>query len=84
LRWYFHARQAPSLGADERFDQAARAFSAPRFRVLYRVWLERGDTVLDATLSPVLADKIERQAGQLECHVLPHQYLHLSSLVGTA
>jgi hypothetical protein len=84
LRWYFHARQAPPQGSDERFDQAARAFRAPRFRVLYKVWLERGEPVLDATLSPVLADKIARQAGQLECHVLPHQYLHLSSLVGTA
>ena len=33
LRWYFHARQARPQGSDERFDQAARAFSAPRFRV---------------------------------------------------
>jgi hypothetical protein len=84
LRWYFHARLARLKGSEERFDQAAEAFGAPRFRVLYRAWLERGDPVLDATLSAVLADKIERRAGQLECHVLPHQYLHLSSLVGTA
>jgi hypothetical protein len=84
LRWYFHARRAPHQGSDERLDQAARAFGAPRYRVLYRAWLERGDPVLDATLSPVLADKIERRAGLLECYVLPHQYLHLSSLVGTA
>jgi hypothetical protein len=84
LRWYFHARRAPRRGSDERFDQAARAFGAPRYRVLYRAWLERGDLVLDATLSTVLADKIERQAGQLECQVLPHQYLHLAPLVGTA
>jgi hypothetical protein len=84
LRWYFYARRAPQRGSDERFDQAARAFGAPRYRVLYRAWLERGDPVLDATLSPVLADKIECQAGQLECHVLPHQYLHLAPLVGTA
>ena len=84
LRWYFHARQAPSPGSEERFDQAARAFRAPRFRALYRAWLERGEPVLDATLSAVLADKIERQVGQLECHVLPHHYLDLSPLVGTA
>jgi hypothetical protein len=84
LRWYFHARLARRKGSEERFDQAAQAFGAPRFRVLYRAWLERGDPVLDATLSAVLADKIERRAGQLEFHVLPHQYLHLSSLVGTA
>jgi len=84
LRWYFRARRASLRGCEERFDQAARAFSAPRYRVLYRAWLERGDPVLDATLSPVLADKVERRAGQLECHVLPHQYLHLLPLVGTA
>ena len=84
LRWYFHARQAPSRSSEERFDQAARAFRAPRFRALYRAWLERGEPVLDATLSAVLAEKIERQVGQLECHVLPHHYLDLSALVGTA
>jgi hypothetical protein len=84
LRWYFQARQAPSRSSEERFDQAARAFRAPRFRALYRAWLERGEPVLDATLSAVLADKIERQVGQLECHVLPHHYLDLSPLVGTA
>jgi hypothetical protein len=84
LRWYFHARRTGHHDSDERFDQAARAFSAPRFRVLYRAWLERGDPVLYATVSTVLADKIDRQAGHLECHVLPHHYLHLSPLVGTA
>ena len=84
LRWYFHARQAPSRSSEERFDQSARAFRAPRFRALYRAWLERGEPVLDATVSAVLADKIERQMGQLECHVLPHRYLDLSPLVGTA
>jgi hypothetical protein len=84
LRWYFHARRSRRHDSEERFDQAARAFSAPRFRVLYRAWLERGDPVLDATLSAVLADKIERRAGQLECHVLTRQYLHLMPLVGTA
>ena len=84
LRWYFHARQRPPKGAHERFDQAARAFDTPRFRALYRAWQERGEPVLDATLSPVLADAIERRTGRLECHVPPHQYLHLLPLVGTA
>jgi hypothetical protein len=84
LRWYFRMRQKPGPRDEERFDQAERAFSAPRFGALYRAWLERGDTVLDATLSPTLADKIERGAGQLECHVLAQQYLHLLPLVGTA
>lgn len=84
LRWFFQARQKPGPRDEERFDHAERAFSAPRFGALYRAWLERGDAVLDATLSPTLADKIQRGTGQLECHVLAHQYLHLLPLVGTA
>ena len=84
LRWYFRARRQRPRDADERFDRAARAFGAPRFQTLHRAWLERGDPTLDAALSPVLADAIERRAGQLEPHVLPHRYLHLLPLVGTA
>jgi hypothetical protein len=84
LRWYFHARRARLKGPDERFDQAARAFRAPRFKALYRAWLERGEPVLDATLSPVLGDHVAWGTGQLECHVLPHPYARLLSLVGTS
>jgi hypothetical protein len=84
LRWYFGACRARVSGPDMRFDHAARAFAAPRFRALYRAWLEHGNAVLDATLSPVLADAIRRRTAQLECHALPHQYLHLFPLVGTA
>ena len=83
LRWFFHARRT-SVGRDMRLDHAARAFAAPRFRVLYRIWLEHGDTVLDATVSPVLADAVRRGTGGLECHVLPHRYQNLLPLVGTA
>jgi hypothetical protein len=84
LRWYFSARQRGSDGHDIRFDHAARAFAAPRFGVLYRVWLEHGESVLQATLSPTLADAVRLGTGQLECHVLPHRYHHLFPLVGTA
>ena len=49
-----------------------------------RAWLERGDAVLDATLSPVLADAIDRGTGRLDCQVLAHRYLHLLPLVGTS
>ena len=83
LRWFFHARRG-SVSRDMRLDHASRAFAAPRFRVLYRVWLENGDPVLDATVSPVLADAVRRGTGGLECHVLPHRYQHLFPLVGTA
>ena len=75
LRWYFHARRAAPKGPHERFDQAARAFRAPRFQALYRAWLERGESVLDATLSPVLADALSWETGKLETHVLPHSYV---------
>ena len=84
LRWYFQARRRPPKGSDERFDQAVRAFGAPRFQALYRAWLERGDSVLEGALSTTLADAIERKNGQLECLELPHRYGHLYSLVGTA
>jgi hypothetical protein len=84
LRWYFRARSTHGGGADERLDEAAYAFGAPKFRALYRAFLERGEPALDATLSPTLADAIARGTGQLENHVLPHQYAYLSSLVGTA
>jgi hypothetical protein len=84
LRWYFHARRTQPPGPHERFDQAVRAFGAPRFQALYRAWLEGGESVLDATLSPTLADAVTRQTGKLECHVLPHRYVHLYPLVGTA
>jgi hypothetical protein len=84
LRWYFRARRSPPKGADERFDQATRAFGAPRFQALYRAWLERGEPVLDATLSTTLADAIARETGRLDCHVLPHRYVHLFPLAGTA
>jgi hypothetical protein len=83
LRWFFLSRAAAPTG-DARYRRAARAFGSPRFRVLYRAWMERGERVLDATLSPVLADAIGSRRGQLECHVLPHRYLHLLPLVGTA
>jgi hypothetical protein len=84
LRWYFEARRAGCTARDARFERASRAFKAPRFRALYRVWLEGRDGVVDATISPALPDAIGRGAGQLECRVLAHRYRHLSPLLATA
>jgi len=84
LRWYFHARLSHRKGPEDRFNQAARAFSATRLGRSIEPGSSAATRSLDATLSTVLADKIQRQAGQLECHALTHQYLHLSTLVGTA
>jgi hypothetical protein len=84
VRWYFRARQQGPHPSDEPFDQAERAFGAPRFRVLYDAWQKRGDAVLEATLSHVLNDAVARGSGGLESYVLPHTYLRLLPLVGTA
>jgi hypothetical protein len=88
LKWYFAQRRqldaSPSIVTEARYQQAQEAFSSPRFRVLYRTWLQYGDAALYATLSPVLADAFARRSGELECVVLPDPYRHLASLVGTA
>ena len=84
VRWYFRTRRAPRTESGERFDHAIRAFGAPRFQALHRAWLERGDAILDGTLSSTLADAIGRGTGELDCVVLPHRYGHLYGLVATA
>lgn len=88
LRWYFQARRARSDPAtapiDERFEQAKRAFASPRFRALFEAWSRVGEPALDAAYSPLLADALARGTGRLETYVLPHPYLHLLPLVGTA
>jgi hypothetical protein len=61
-----------------------RAFRAPRFRVMYRAWIEQGDRVMDAAVSPVLATAIGRNTGRFEAVTLAHRYLHLAPLAGTA
>lgn len=84
LRWYFLARRKGRAEDAERFDEAARAFAAPRFRALYRVWLERGHDVLDGTISSTLADAVAHGAGGLDYAVLPYRYGRLGHLVDTA
>src|SRR5918995_318236 len=88
LRWYFRQQdQIDHGGAPEdfrRFRRACRAFRAPRFNGLYRVWKKNGDRPLDATVSPVLEDKIARRRGHVTSEALVHLYAHLSPLVGSA
>jgi hypothetical protein len=86
LRWYFeHCRQASqrraSLPSDARFRRIQQAFDAPRYRVLYRRWLEDGDPALNVVESGAIAEKLERGAGRLECVVLTHSYRHLTPLM---
>jgi hypothetical protein len=88
LRWFFEQRRkaadSPAIVADARFQRAQEVFATPRFGVLYRTWLQYGEPALQATLSPVLSEALARRSGELECHVLPHAYQHLGSLVGSA
>jgi hypothetical protein len=91
LRWYFEQRRrltdgkAASNGYDDaRYTRARDAFGAPRYRVLYRSWLQHGPSVVNEIVSPVLADAIARGTGRLETRELAHPYLHLAPLVTTA
>jgi hypothetical protein len=86
LRWYFEqcrlaTKNRVSLPSDARFRRIQEAFDAPRYRVLYRRWLEDGDTALTVVESGAITEKLERGAGLVECVVLPHSYRHLAPLV---
>jgi hypothetical protein len=86
LRWYFAqcrlaAENRGRLPSDARFRRIQEAFDGPRYRVLYRRWLEDGDRALDAVQSGVITEKLEGGAGRLECVVLPHSYRHLTPVV---
>jgi hypothetical protein len=88
LQWYFRLRRDLEATAaalsDMRFRRATASFRAPRFRALHRAWDRQGDTVLWATQSHVLRDKLARGVARVEAVELAHQYLHLSGLVGKA
>lgn len=88
LRWYFHERQRPgeasAMRLDPRFDTARRAFASEQFRTLYEAWRRVGERALDVVDSPLLSDAVARGSGRLDTYVLPHAYLHLLPLVGTA
>jgi hypothetical protein len=86
LRWYFEwcrlaAEKRACVPSDARFRRIQEAFDAPRYRVLYRRWLEGGDTALGVVESCAIAEKLERGAGRLEYVVLPHSYRHLTPLM---
>jgi hypothetical protein len=59
-------------------------FRAPRFRALYRFWLQDSSTAIWAAQSHILRDALTRQEGRVEFVRLAHQYFHLASLVGVA
>jgi hypothetical protein len=89
LRWYFEqarAHPAPSrcLDLDERFYRARNAFSAPRFKALYRVWKQDGEAAFAASQSHALNEAVTAGAGRVETLELGHRYGHLSPLVAVA
>jgi hypothetical protein len=88
LRWYFRQQDQVDRGGApddfKRFRRACRAFRGPRYHVLYRLWKKNGDAPLNATVSPVLEDKIARRRGHVTSQVLSHVYGHLTPLVGSA
>jgi hypothetical protein len=90
LGWYFeqartHAAPSRCNDLDERFFRAREAFSAPRFKALYRMWKQDGDQVLAELGSAALTDAVAAAVvGRVETFELGHRYSHLSPLVNVA
>ena len=88
LDWYFRVRQGEHVCPSQRVDldvpTAARTYSAVRFEALYRVWLRRGESAIEAMQTPTQRDQMQRGWGRVEFVQLAHQYLQLTPLVGTA
>jgi hypothetical protein len=89
LKWYFGQRRAHEIdGArienEEMYYLSRAGFRARRFQVLYKRWLREGDAALEYAASRAIADAIERGSGRVETVILPHQYRHLSPVLGTA
>ena len=58
--------------------KTSRNFGAPKFRALYRQWLEDPTNTLWVAGSTTLADALDRDHGRVGCVELSRQYLHLS------
>jgi hypothetical protein len=88
LRWLFRQRKAAASSAQDvdsaRFAAGSKGFRAPRFQALYRRWLEAGDAALWLAQSPAFLDAIKRGDAHIESVDLPHDYMHLSSLIGAS
>jgi hypothetical protein len=61
-----------------------KVYRSPKFRALYRQWLDDPANSIRMAGSPLIADNIERGHGTVECVELSRQYLHLSPLVDVA
>jgi hypothetical protein len=86
LKWYCQERRATSdvrarCQADARFWRAHRAFSTPRFQMLFRRWLTDGDAVFELASSSAIEQALARGTGRIESQVLLCSYDHLAPLV---
>lgn len=86
LRWYFERlkdghRTKPTGFDDARLARCVASFGNPRFRAMYRAWLEGGDRVLEVASSPAIAATLASGAGVVERVALSHGFRHLSFLV---
>jgi hypothetical protein len=70
--------ETASARGDDHYLTTSKGFGAPRFRALYRQWLEDPANTLWMAGSTVLSDAVEREHGRVECIELSRQYLHLS------
>jgi len=88
LEWFFPERKQlaePGAGpVSARYVKVSCAFRTPRYRALYRQWLEEPANTIRMAGSPIIADAIDRGEGAVECIELSRQYLHLSPLVDVA
>ena len=73
-----------STRLDERFYEAREAFSAPRFKALYRAWKQDGEPSLASAGSRAISDAVNAGAGHIETLELGHRYGHLAPLVAVA
>jgi hypothetical protein len=89
LRWYFeqvrsHPTPSRSNDLDERFYQARDAFSAPRFKALYKAWKQDGESALASAGSRAISNALDAGSGDVQILELGHRYGHLSPLATVA
>ena len=88
FRNYLEAKHKPdAVTPDARaraLTEGAKRFESARFQALERVWLEGGPTDFPQLYMSTIQEKLRLKRGQIEVMVLPHKYLHLSSLAGVA
>ena len=88
LEWLFPERKRltdpGAAPADARYLKASSAHRIPRFRALYRQWLDDPRNTRWMAGSSIVAEAIDREHGRVECVELSRQYLHLSPLVDVA